>query len=110
MRFKKVKLRKDTDYVYCFLKDKVIREEECDYYEHNLECDKNNDFWSRTHIKGTNAGYCIEGVSGSVLNDCGYCIKKEEKYEEYILPTHAGRKYGLETENNSLIDKIKKLW
>ena len=88
MRFKKVKLRKDTDYVYCFLKDKVIREEECDYYEHNG----------------------IEGVSGRVLNDCGYCIKKEEKYEEYILPTHAGRKYGLEPENNSLIDKIKKLW
>lgn len=87
MALKKVRLRKDIDYVYCFFKNKVIKEEECDYYKHNLECDENHDIFGRTHMKGTNSG-CTYQYAGStpVLNSCKYCIEKDELYEEFYLP------------------------
>lgn len=82
-------LRKDKDYVYCFKREQVIEEEDCDYYEHNLECDKNNDFWGRTHRKRTLAGYSVQGVNGSFINDCRYCLKNESDYKKYYLPIDA---------------------
>ena len=89
MSLKKVWLLKDRDYVYCFLREKVIFEEECNHYEDNLKCDENDDFWSRTHRKGTRAGYCYAEVSGSVLNSCKFCLEDAEKWEEYIIPQDA---------------------
>lgn len=93
MSLKKVRLLKGVDYVYCFLKEKVIKEEECDYYEHNLECDKNDDVYGRTHSKGTRAGYMYATAgSTSVLNSCKYCLKKAEQYEEFYLPQEVTNK------------------
>lgn len=84
-----VYLKKDKDYVYCFKREDVIAEEDCDYYEHNLECDKNNDFWGRTHSKGTLAGYGVQGVNGSFIKDCKYCLKEKQEYGKYYLPVDA---------------------
>ena len=83
----KVFLPKDKDFVYCFFQDKIIKEEDCFNYEHNLECDKNKDFWGRTHRKGSPSGrkYAYHGPT-SILNSCKYCIKENEVFEEYWLP------------------------
>ena len=89
MKLKTIRLRKDKDYVYCFLRESTILEEHCDMYEHNLECDKNKDFWGRTHHRGTLAGHTYLGQSGKVLNSCRYCLDEKEEYEEYILPQEA---------------------
>lgn len=83
MFYEKVYLDKNIDYVFCFKKGTVIEEEKCDMYEHNLECDENNDFWSRTHRKGSLSGVCIVG-KGSMLNECKYCIEKDEAGEYYL--------------------------
>ncbi len=82
-------LPKDKDYIYCFKRESVMEQQYCDYYEHNLECDKNNDFWGRTHSKHTCAGYTYANVAGSVLNSCDYCIKNAEEYKKYWLPQEA---------------------
>ena len=89
IKLRKVKLRKDRDYVYCFLREQVIFEEDCDMYEHNRICDEKNDVWSRTHCKGTLAGYKYQGVAGNVLNSCKYCLNAKEEYAEYIIPQEA---------------------
>ena len=81
-----VYLDKNKDYVYCFLREQVIEESVCDYYEHNCECDKNDDFWGRTHPKHTIAGYRVYEFSGNFLNDCRYCLDKNVHYEKYNLP------------------------
>lgn len=82
-------LPKDKDYIYCFKRESIIEQQYCDYYEHNLECDKNNDFWGRTHSKRTCAGYKYADVAGSVLNSCDYCIKNAEKCKKYWLSQEA---------------------
>lgn len=101
-KLKRVWLLKDRDYVYCFLREKVIYEEECNMYEHNLKCDENDDFWGRTHIKGTRAGHCYVEESGSVLKSCRYCLDNSDDWEEYILPQDA------EVNKLSLFEKIKR--
>lgn len=88
-------LKKDKDYVYCFLREQVIEEEDCDFYEHNLECDKKNDAWGRTHRKGTLAGYTVHGQPGNFINDCRYCLEKDKVYEKYYFPTDARINKGL---------------
>jgi len=91
--FHKVKLRKDKEYVFCFLRAEIIEEEQCNYYEHNLKCDENEDFWGRTHSRGTNAGYGIISVAEPILKECKYCLEKEEKYEDYALSKEATELY-----------------
>lgn len=93
MGLQRVILRKDKDYVYCFLKEEIIEEEKCNHYEHNLKCDENDDFWGRTHLKGSDAGYSIQNNPGTVLNSCEYCLREEEEYEEYVLPPKASEMY-----------------
>lgn len=94
MGLKRIRLRKDKDYVYCFKREKlgrqpIIEEKDCDFYEHNIECDKKHDVFGRTHRKGTLAGYRYHGESGNVLNSCKYCLDQEELYAEYIIPQDA---------------------
>ena len=97
-------LSKDKDYIYCFKREDTIEQKDCDYYEHNLECDKNNDLWGRTHSKRTCAGYKYADTAGSVLNSCKYCIKNAEKYKRYWLPQEA--KINKEA---GFLDKLLKL-
>lgn len=82
-----VYLDPEIDYVFCFKKETVIEEKDCDMYEYNLECDKNDDFWGRTHRKGSLSGAFISG-RGSMLNECDYCLKKG-KAVKYALSTEA---------------------
>lgn len=102
----KVKLRKDKDYVYCYLKEKIIPEEDCDYYEHNMECDRNDDFWGRTHRKGSNSGICCTSYKEPLLNSCQHCLNEEEVYKEYRLPETASKIHG-KLNKKTLIDKLK---
>ena len=88
-RLKTIKLRKDRDYVYCFLQEKTILEEECNMYAYNIQCDEKGDVLGRTHRKGTLAGYSYQGQAGNVLNSCKYCLDKREEYAEYIIPQEA---------------------
>lgn len=89
MEFQKVKLRKDTDYVFCFKRAEVIEDEQCDYHEQNLKCDKVEDYFDRTHRRSKYAGYSIQGVSEPILNECKYCLEEEEKYVELALSSKA---------------------
>lgn len=82
-------LNKEKDYIYCFKRESILEEEDCDMYKYNLECDEKNDFWGRTHRKGTLAGYNYRGVSDSVLNSCNFCVENNEKYEKFVLPQDA---------------------
>lgn len=107
MELLKVKLRKDKDYVYCYLKEKIILEEDCDYYEHNLECDRNDDFWSRTHMKGSNSDICFTSYKEPLLNSCQHCLNEEEVYAEYRLPETASKLHENLNKKN-LFDKLKR--
>lgn len=88
MTYAYVYLDKNKDYVYCFKRESILEEEECDYYDHNVECDKKNDFWGRTHRKGTLAGYKVRGISGKMMQSCKYCLKNHD-HEKYYLPVDA---------------------
>ena len=107
MKLLKVKLRKDKDYVYCYLKERIIQEEDCDYYEHNMGCDRNGDFWGRTHRKGSNSGICCTSYKEPLLNSCQHCLEEEKKYEEYRLPEEAS-KIQQTLNRKNLFDKLKK--
>ena len=102
MKYDKVYLNPDIDYVFCYLKETIIEEKDCDYYEHNLECDKNRDFFGRTHTKGSMAGYRVRGISESILNSCNYCLEKD-KAKCYALPPEAVDLFNKQDES-----KIKK--
>ena len=82
-----VYLDPEIDYVFCFKKETVIEEKDCDMYEYNLECEKNDDFWSRTHMKGSCSGARIRG-RGDMLNECEYCLEKG-KAKKYALSDEA---------------------
>ena len=82
-----VYLDPEIDYVFCFKKETIIEEKDCDMYEYNLECDKNNDFWGRTHMKGSLDGTVIRG-RGNKLNECSYCLEKD-KAAKYALSDEA---------------------
>ena len=64
--------------------------EECDHYEHNKKCDETGDIQHRTHRKSSYAGYRYTGggPSGSVLNQCKYCLKNQE-LETFVIPVEA---------------------
>lgn len=83
-----VYLDKNKDYVYCFKREGIIEEQECDYYEHNIECDNNGEILKRTHLRGTLAGYKVIGVPGSIMKGCKYCLKNGG-YKKYYLPLDA---------------------
>ena len=104
--YDRVYLNKDIDYVFCFLKETIIKEEECDYYEHNLECDHNHDVFNRTHSKGSMAGYYYAYKAGNVLNSCEYCLKKD-KARMYLLPEKAIPLFNKKKEKDSLIYRIR---
>ncbi|MBQ2653018.1 MAG: hypothetical protein IJF83_05640 [Methanobrevibacter sp.] len=111
MEFQKVKLRKDTDYVFCFKRAEVIEDEQCDYHEQNLKCDKVKDYFGRTHHRSKYAGYCIHGVSESILNECKYCLEKEEKYEELALSSEATRVYQAKHgKKDGKLFRLRGLW
>lgn len=93
MSLQRVRLNKNKDYVYCFLKEEIIEEEKCNHYEHNLKCEENGDYWGRTHRKGSDSGIGIQGKTGPVLNSCNYCLRQEEEYVEYVLPPKASKMY-----------------
>lgn len=86
---KYVVLPKNKIYVFCFKKKKIIEDEECDYYEHNLECDKKHDVWHRTHRGSSLSGRREIGVKHSMLNECAYCIKEAIDTRTYSLSERA---------------------
>lgn len=106
----KVRLRKYKNYVYCYLREDIILDEDCDCYKHNLEVDNQKDPWhkgGRTHHKSSYAGYSYRGVSGTILNSCDYCIKNLEQYEEFLLPEKASKIYRLKHgENKSFLKRL----
>lgn len=85
-----ITLPADKKYVICHKKEKVITDEECDHYEHNKKCDETGDIQHRTHRKSSYAGYRYTGggPSGSVLNQCKYCLKNQE-LETFVIPVEA---------------------
>jgi len=95
MTYAYVYLDKNKDYVYCFKRESIIEEEECDYYDYNVECVYNGERHKRTHIRGTLAGYKVRGISGSMMQSCKYCLKNSD-YKKYYLPVDAAiNKQGL---------------
>ena len=86
---KYVCLPKDKSWLFCFKKKCIIEHKDCDYYEHNLECDRNNDYWNRTHTDSSIQGYRIVGEPYSVLNECDYCLEQAKEYEKYVLSDDA---------------------
>lgn len=110
MKYDRVYLNPDIDYVFCFLKETVIEEKDCDYYEYNRECERNNEYLKRTHIKGSLAGYCERGRPGSILNSCKYCLEKG-KAKEYLLPSDAINVFNKQdTDKENFIRKICRKW
>lgn len=93
-----VVLDKDKDYVFCFKKKAVILDSECDMYEHNKNCDANDDFWGRTHFKGSSSGVCVG--KHVLLNECKYCLRKRENVRTYCLSEEAMKCYNSKRENN----------
>ena len=108
--YKKVSLDKNKDYVFCFLKEKIIVDCECDMYLHNMKCDRNKDFWGRTHQKGSNSGIHISG-EGAMLNECNYCLEDHQK-NEYVLSYEATSvlKKNNKSSNTRLLDKVKEFF
>lgn len=86
---KYVYLSKDKKWLFCFKKRKVIEHKDCDYYEHNLECKKNNDPWGRTHSDGSLSGRRYVGDSTSILNECKYCLEQRQTVNKYRLSDEA---------------------
>ena len=84
-----VYLPKDKKWLFCFKKRKVIEHKDCDYYEHNLECKKNNDPWNRTHSSHTTAGWIYSTESTSVLNECKHCLEQRRTVNKYRLSDEA---------------------
>lgn len=79
------------DFVFCFLKERIIEETDCDMYEHNCECDNeinNKNMYHRTHRKGSRAACRYPDTKGDVLNSCEYCLEKD-KLKCYTLPPEA---------------------
>lgn len=89
--FKKkyVYLDKDKKWLFCFKKREIIEHKDCDYYEHNLECEKNGDYWGRTHRDGSLSGRKYVGDSTGILNECKYCLKEKRKVKKYRLSDEA---------------------
>lgn len=86
---KYVYLDKDKKYVFCYKKHSIIEHKDCDYYEHNLECDKNKDYWGRTHSDSSRASWVYAYESGSVLNECKYCLEERRNVEKFRLSDEA---------------------
>lgn len=86
---KYVYLDKDKEWLFCFKKREIIEHKDCDYYEHNLECKKNNDPWNRTHSSHTVAGWCYATDHHPVLNQCRYCLDERQQVEKYRLSDEA---------------------
>lgn len=88
-KIEKVYLDKDTDYVFCYLKKRIITEPECDMYEHNKKCYDERKILNMTHTFGSNSGRCYAyGGPDPILNSCRYCLDKD-KAERYWLPEDA---------------------
>lgn len=105
----KVRLRKDKNYVYCYLREDIILDEDCNCYEQNRKVDNNwvKDIRGRTHRRSSNAGYGYAYKAGSVLNSCDYCLKEADKYEEFVLPEKASKIYRLKHgENKSFLKRL----
>jgi hypothetical protein len=106
--YEKVYLNPDIDYVFCYLKETIIEEKDCDCYEHNLECDKNHDILGRTHLKGSSSGraYAYRD-SDPILNSCKYCLE-QGKAKRYVLPHDAVPLFN-KKENNRIMKFLRKL-
>lgn len=94
----KVRLRKDKNYVYCYLREDIILDENCDCYE------------QRTYRRSSYAGYSYAGEAGSILNSCDDCLREAEQYEEFLLPEKASKIYKLKHGENksNIFGKIKR--
>lgn len=88
---REVRLDKNKDYVFCFNKGTIILEEQCNMYEHNKNCDANDDFWGRTHRKGSSSG--VRVGKHVLLNECKYCLRKRENVRTYCLSEEAMKCY-----------------
>ena len=86
---KYVYLDKDKKYVFCYKKHGIIEHKDCDYYEHNLECDKNENYWGRTHRDSSMSGTKYADDIAPILNECKYCLRKKRKVEKYRLSDEA---------------------
>lgn len=103
----KVRLRKDKNYVYCYLREDIIWDEDCNCYEQNRKVDNMKDIVGRTHRRSSHAGYGYAYKAGSVLNSCDYCLKEADKYEEFVLPEKASKIYRLKHgENKSFLKRL----
>lgn len=78
-----VELPNDETFVFCFSKKSIIKEEDCKYYEHNLECRKKGKVLDMTHFMHTNSGRKYMYSNVPLLNECWYCLENHEvsKYE-----------------------------
>ena len=83
-----VTLPDDKDFVFCFKKKDIILDEECDFYKHNKECDKNGNLQGRTHLKHTMSGASRQNDNLSLLNECKYCLE-DHNNTTYRLSTEA---------------------
>lgn len=88
-KYKYVYLPKDKKWLFCFKKRKVIEHKDCDYYEHNLECEKNHDVWGRTHRSSSYKGSQYVGDSCSILNECKYCLEQRQTVDKFRLSNDA---------------------
>lgn len=86
---KYVYLDKDKKWLFCFKKREIIEYKDCDFYEHNLECDKNKDYWGRTHSDSSMAMWCYLTESCSILNECKYCLEQKQVVEKFRLSDEA---------------------
>lgn len=105
MTYEKVYLNPDIDYVFCFLKETIITEEECDMYEHNKKCYDEGKILNMTHTFGSNSGVCYaHGGQDPILNSCKYCLK-QGKAKRYWLPQDAVPLFN-KKEDKSILDKL----
>lgn len=105
-KVEKIYLNPDIDYVFCFLKETIIEEEDCDMYEYNRGCDERGDILNRTHIKGSNSGATYAyGGPDPILNSCKYCIEKN-KAKRYWLPEEAVDLFN--EKDDSFINRFKR--
>lgn len=86
---KYVYLDKNKEWLFCFKKQMVIEHKNCDYYEHNLECEKNMDYWHRTHSDSSYAGYSYLNDPDSILNECKYCLVEARNVDRFRLSDEA---------------------
>lgn len=84
-------LPKDKKWIFCFKRKGIIEHKDCDYYEHNLKCKKNGDYWNMTHTDSSICSwyYPTTDCGDGILNECKHCLKEVRTFKRYRLSDEA---------------------